>query len=57
MTRKAKFLQIVNSQKDELRELGISRLGLFGSVQREEDTENSDLDVLVEFKPGFTGIP
>ncbi|MHC4874154.1 MAG: nucleotidyltransferase family protein [Planctomycetota bacterium] len=49
MTRKAKFLQTIDSQKDVLKELGISRLGLFGSVQREEDTENSDLDVLVEF--------
>jgi predicted nucleotidyltransferase len=30
---------------------GVSRLSLFGSVLREDFTPNSDVDVLVEFKP------
>ncbi|KPQ40258.1 MAG: putative nucleotidyltransferase [Phormidium sp. OSCR] len=31
---------------------GVSRLSLFGSVLREDFTPHSDVDVLVEFKPG-----
>ena len=30
--------------------LGISRLGVFGSVARQENTEDSDLDVVVEME-------
>lgn len=30
------------------RQFGITRLGLFGSVAREEQTEDSDVDVVVE---------
>jgi uncharacterized protein len=32
--------------------LGVSRLGVFGSVARGEAGPESDLDVLVEFLPG-----
>jgi hypothetical protein len=31
----------------------ISKLSLFGSVLRDDFTPNSDIDVLVEFEPGF----
>ena len=31
----------------------VSRIGVFGSFARGEDREESDVDVLVEFKPGF----
>ena len=34
---------------------GIIRLGIFGSVAREENTENSDIDIVVEVKkPSLT---
>ena len=33
---------------------GIQRLSLFGSVLRDDFTPASDIDVLVEFKPGRT---
>lgn len=33
-------------------QLGVSRLALFGSVQRNEARAESDVDVLVEFEPG-----
>lgn len=36
----------------ELIRLGVSRLGVFGSVARGEADSESDLDVLVEFLPG-----
>lgn len=32
--------------------LGVRRLALFGSVQRNEARGDSDVDVLVEFEPG-----
>jgi len=32
----------------------IRRLALFGSVLREDFTDESDVDVLVEFEPGHT---
>jgi predicted nucleotidyltransferase len=31
----------------------IAKLALFGSVLREEFSDDSDVDVLVEFEPGF----
>lgn len=33
---------------------GIGRLALFGSVLRDDFTDSSDVDVLVEFEPGRT---
>lgn len=46
------ILQQLTSQKQQLRDFGISRLGLFGSVVRGQATQQSDIDVLVEFEPG-----
>ena len=33
-------------------QLGVLRLGLFGSFARDEANEDSDVDLLVEFAPG-----
>jgi len=39
------------SLKEELeRKYGISKIGIFGSYLRGEEKEDSDLDILVEFK-------
>jgi predicted nucleotidyltransferase len=38
--------------ESEIRALGVSRLALFGSVARGEARPDSDVDILVEFKPG-----
>lgn len=32
--------------------LGVSRIGLFGSLVRNEQTADSDIDILVDFKEG-----
>ncbi len=50
MTRKEKFYNIINRNKKYLKNLGIVRIGIFGSLVRNEDIENSDYDILVEFK-------
>jgi hypothetical protein len=38
--------------REDLRRLGVQRLGLFGSFQRGESDLDSDVDLLVEFAPG-----
>ena len=38
----------VQSHQDHLRKLGVKSLDLFGSVARDQATEQSDVDVLVE---------
>lgn len=43
------FQQLQKHQKT-LENYGVKRCGLFGSFQRGEATENSDIDLLVEFK-------
>ncbi len=43
-------LKIINDHQEELRRrYGIKSIALFGSVSRNEASETSDLDVLVEF--------
>ncbi len=44
-----RLLDLLVERRDELRELSVSSLALFGSVARDEATPGSDLDVLVEF--------
>ncbi len=47
-----KFLDQLETHRADLRRLGVTRLGLFGSCLRGEERPDSDLDVLVEFAPG-----
>lgn len=47
--RRAAALEILRQHKEELAEkYGVTRLGIFGSVARDEATAESDLDVVVE---------
>jgi uncharacterized protein len=43
-----------DSLADFCRRHHIARLALFGSVLRDDFQPDSDVDVLVEFEPGFT---
>lgn len=38
------------------KEYNISRLGLFGSFARNEQNDNSDIDIIIEFKEGIENI-
>jgi predicted nucleotidyltransferase len=51
MTSKEFILSEMKQQKRELQNLGIVRIGLFGSYVREEQSEKSDIDILLEFEP------
>jgi predicted nucleotidyltransferase len=42
----------VTAARNDILQLGVQRLALFGSVQRNEARGDSDVDILVEFVPG-----
>ncbi len=44
------FLGTLEAHRDDLRRLGVRRIGLFGSAARGEATAASDLDFRVEFE-------
>ena len=44
-------LTVLNSISDQLRMLGVERIGIFGSFARNEPAGQSDVDILVEFEP------
>jgi predicted nucleotidyltransferase len=46
-------LQLLTDQQARLRAWGVRRLGLFGSVARDQVRPGSDLDFVVEFEPGW----
>lgn len=48
------ILRCLREHMSEIRDLGVRRLSLFGSVARGEATAASDLDVLVEFEGAAT---
>jgi uncharacterized protein len=52
MKTKAEILEILRREKPELaRQYGLRRLALFGSYAREDQREDSDVDILVEIEP------
>lgn len=45
-------IRLLRAVEPQIRELGVDRLALFGSVLRGEAHVDSDVDILVEFRPG-----
>ncbi len=52
LTTKAEVLASVVDHSQTLRGYGVSRLGVFGSFQRGEVNDQSDVDLLVVFSSG-----
>ena len=50
MLRKSTIQDILRSSKPGLNSIGVSKIGLFGSAQRDEMTEGSDIDILIDFE-------
>ncbi len=48
---KQDILTFLKAHQARLHELGVQRVGLFGSFAREEQNDESDIDLLVEFDP------
>jgi uncharacterized protein len=44
-------IELLRTQEAELRGLGVDSLSVFGSVARDEDRKDSDIDVAVRFDP------
>lgn len=42
----------INKNRKKLQEFGILKIGVFGSFAKNKVTENSDVDLLIEFKRG-----
>ena len=51
MTTKEKIFELLKSHKRELSKFGIRNVGLFGSYIRNEQSSESDIDLLVDFDP------
>lgn len=51
MTTKENILNTLRSHKQEFSDLGIKNIGLFGSYLRNEQSTNSDIDLLIDFEP------
>ena len=51
MTTKDFILATIKSSKPEFIKLGIRDIGLFGSYVRDEQSDKSDIDILIDFEP------
>ncbi|MBL7965598.1 MAG: nucleotidyltransferase family protein [Prolixibacteraceae bacterium] len=51
MTTKQYILSVLKSNKNRLSKLGIREVGLFGSYARGEQSDKSDIDILIDFNP------
>ncbi len=49
---KQQVFERVQSHQSALKQFGAARLGLFGSFVRDEQTVDSDVDIVVEFQEG-----
>jgi len=47
----SQILNQLSSNRDYIRQLGINRIGLFGSYARGNQLSNSDIDLLIDFLP------
>jgi uncharacterized protein len=51
MTTKEDILSTLKSKESEISRCGIKSIGLFGSYARGEQSETSDIDILIDFEP------
>ncbi len=49
---KEQIINLIRNNQDTIRNYGVSRIGLFGSYVRGDQEENSDIDLIVQFKKG-----
>lgn len=50
---KQQTIEVLTASEPEIRALGVARLALFGSVLRNQAKPDSDVDLLVQFRPGL----
>jgi predicted nucleotidyltransferase len=49
MLTKQEIFETIQNNKELIKSFGVIEIGLFGSYVRNEQTENSDIDILVDF--------
>jgi predicted nucleotidyltransferase len=52
--RRSEILQKLAANRDDMIKLGVKTLAVFGSVARDEARQDSDVDILVEFRDKAT---
>ncbi|MGD9562717.1 MAG: nucleotidyltransferase family protein [Pyrinomonadaceae bacterium] len=50
MESRSDIFRLLESNADRIKSFGVKKLGVFGSVARNEQTDKSDVDVLVELE-------
>lgn len=50
---KKSVIEVIREHKDILKQYGIEKIGIFGSVVRNENKPNSDLDIIFIFSKGM----
>ena len=45
-------IKLIKAHKRELEKFGVKRIGIFGSLARDEASEERDIDIVVEFERG-----
>jgi predicted nucleotidyltransferase len=53
MTTKEYILTTIRENKKELLRFGILKIGLFGSYVRGDESDKSDIDLLIDFDPDY----
>lgn len=51
MTTRENIIATLKSYKPELLKFGVQNIGLFGSYLRNEQSDKSDIDLLIDFEP------
>jgi predicted nucleotidyltransferase len=46
---KEKIINLIANNLDQIKQFGVERIGIFGSLVRGDTTKSSDIDILVEF--------
>lgn len=49
MLTKEEIFKTIQDNKETIKSFGVTQIGLFGSYVRNEQTENSDIDILVDY--------
>lgn len=49
---KEEILKRIRENREKIRSFGVKKMGIFGSAVRDEMTDRSDIDLVVEFERG-----
>ncbi len=52
MLNSDEILKKIEENRDKIEKFGVKKIGIFGSYIREEQKEESDIDVIIEFEKG-----